>query len=185
MLDLAVAIPTLAGSIISMFASGCILFCYLVLPPQRHIRHTLILNLAAAGTLVDRIRNLLLNIDLNIDLDFICALNNSISGIYGFIHTSITSGIPCSANGLVGQVTVLVGRFKSSLALLRGTAGNGLCNPLYFDSDCFFSTKIQPQTLVKEVNQVSAYTRHLVCPINNRYTLHQLPSIRPIPSARD
>lgn len=49
MLDLAVAIPTLVGSVLSMFAAGSIFLCYLVLPPQRHFRHTLILNLAAAG----------------------------------------------------------------------------------------------------------------------------------------
>jgi hypothetical protein len=49
MLSLAVAIPTLVGSILSMLAAGLIFLCYLILPPQRHFRHTLILNLAAAG----------------------------------------------------------------------------------------------------------------------------------------
>ena len=49
MLDLAVAIPTLVGSILSMFAAGFVVTCYLILPPQKHFRHTLILNLACAG----------------------------------------------------------------------------------------------------------------------------------------
>ena len=52
MLDLAVAIPTLVGSVVSMFAAGFIFLCYVVLPPQKHFRHTLILNLAFAGKLV-------------------------------------------------------------------------------------------------------------------------------------
>jgi hypothetical protein len=49
MLDLTIAVPTLVGSILSMFAAGFIFMCYLVLPPQKHFRHTLILNLAFAG----------------------------------------------------------------------------------------------------------------------------------------
>lgn len=51
MLDLAVAIPTLVGSILSMFAAGFIFLCYFLLPSQQHFRHTLILNLAFAGKL--------------------------------------------------------------------------------------------------------------------------------------
>jgi hypothetical protein len=47
--DLAIATPTLVGSILSMFAAGFIFTCYLILPPQEHFRHTLILNLAFAG----------------------------------------------------------------------------------------------------------------------------------------
>ena len=50
MLDLAVAIPTFIGSFLSMLAAGFIFMCYVVLPSQKHFRHTLILNLACAGT---------------------------------------------------------------------------------------------------------------------------------------
>ncbi|KAF8853791.1 hypothetical protein BDZ45DRAFT_694001 [Acephala macrosclerotiorum] len=86
MLDLAVAVPTLVGSILSMFAAGFIFLCYLILPPQRHFRHTLILNLAAA--------------------DFINATNNTVSGIYALIHRSIPPGAACTFNGWLGQLTV-------------------------------------------------------------------------------
>ncbi|KAE9364457.1 hypothetical protein N431DRAFT_519914 [Stipitochalara longipes BDJ] len=86
MLDPAVAIPTLVGSVLSMFAGGFIFLCYIVLPPQKHFRHTLILNLAFA--------------------DFFNALNNSTSGIYAFRHGSIPADIACSVNGLIGQWTV-------------------------------------------------------------------------------
>ena len=50
--DLAVAVVTLKGSIISVFAAGPIFVCYLVLPPQKNFRHTLILNLATTGKLI-------------------------------------------------------------------------------------------------------------------------------------
>ena len=49
MLDLAVSIPTLVGSLLSTVSTGSIFICYAVLPRQKHFRHTLILNLAAAG----------------------------------------------------------------------------------------------------------------------------------------
>ncbi len=63
MLDLAVAIPTLVGSILSMFAAGFIFLCYIILPPKRHFRHILILNLAFAGefTIVSRAGALQMN----------------------------------------------------------------------------------------------------------------------------
>lgn len=47
--DLTSAIPTFIGSVLSMFAAGSIFACYMILPPRKHFRHTLILNLAAAG----------------------------------------------------------------------------------------------------------------------------------------
>lgn len=49
MRDLAIAVPTLVGSYLSMLAAGSVFICYLVLPPQKHFRHTLIMNLAGAG----------------------------------------------------------------------------------------------------------------------------------------
>lgn len=54
MLDLAVVIPTLVGSIFSVLAAGPVFVFYLVLPLPKHFRHTLILNLAAAGKLPTR-----------------------------------------------------------------------------------------------------------------------------------
>ncbi|RDW82358.1 hypothetical protein BP6252_03470 [Coleophoma cylindrospora] len=86
MLDLAVAIPTLVGSIVSMLASGTMLLCYCVLPPQRHFRHTLIINLATA--------------------DFLNSTNNTVSGIYVMIRRSISPGAACSFNGWLGQISV-------------------------------------------------------------------------------
>jgi hypothetical protein len=50
MVILAVAIPTLIGSICSLIAASFIFVCYLVVPFKAHFRHVLILNLATAGT---------------------------------------------------------------------------------------------------------------------------------------
>ncbi|KAH7371869.1 G protein-coupled glucose receptor regulating Gpa2-domain-containing protein [Cadophora sp. MPI-SDFR-AT-0126] len=86
MLDLSVAIPTLVGSYLSMLAAGSVFICYLILPPQKHYRHTLIMNLAGA--------------------DFFNALNNSISGTYVMVHKSIPKGSACTINGWIGQLTV-------------------------------------------------------------------------------
>ncbi|PVH79570.1 hypothetical protein DL98DRAFT_630983 [Cadophora sp. DSE1049] len=80
------AIPTLVGSYLSMFAAGTVFICYLILPPQKHYRHTLIMNLAGA--------------------DFFNALNNSISGTYVMVHKSIPKGSACTINGWIGQMTV-------------------------------------------------------------------------------
>ncbi|CAG8955939.1 hypothetical protein HYFRA_00008792 [Hymenoscyphus fraxineus] len=86
MLDLAVAIPTLVGSALSMTAAGFVFLCYLLLPSQLHFRHILIINLAAA--------------------DFLNAANNTVSGIYAMIHRAIPPGVGCNVNGLIGQLTV-------------------------------------------------------------------------------
>ncbi|CZT05962.1 uncharacterized protein RAG0_11845 [Rhynchosporium agropyri] len=86
MLDLAVAVPTLLGSYLSMLAAGSVFICYIILPAQKHYRHTLIMNLAGA--------------------DFFNALNNSISGTYVLIHRGIPAGSACTINGWVGQLTV-------------------------------------------------------------------------------
>lgn len=107
MLDLALAVPTLVGSILSMFAAGIIFLCYLILPPQRHFRHTLILNLAAAGKLILDQSFVVAECVL---LDFLNATNNTISGIYAIIHRSIPAGPACTFNGWVGQFTVQVSR---------------------------------------------------------------------------
>ncbi|KAH6707520.1 hypothetical protein BKA61DRAFT_678918 [Leptodontidium sp. MPI-SDFR-AT-0119] len=72
MLDLAIAVPTLVGSYLSMLAAGSVFICYLILPPQKHFRHTLIMNLAGA--------------------DFFNALNNSISGTYVMVNKRIPEG---------------------------------------------------------------------------------------------
>jgi len=48
--DLAVAIPTLVGSLLSFLGTGFILATYIFMPPKpSHIRHTLICNLIVAG----------------------------------------------------------------------------------------------------------------------------------------
>jgi hypothetical protein len=41
-------------------------------------------------------------------LDFINALNNSISGIYSIVRGSIPTGSICTANGFIGQLSVQV-----------------------------------------------------------------------------
>ncbi|TVY65568.1 hypothetical protein LSUE1_G007497, partial [Lachnellula suecica] len=88
MLDLAIAVPALIGSLLSMLAAGFIIICYIILPHQPHFRHILILNLAIA--------------------DFLNATNSTISGMYLVINKSIPPGIGCAFNGLVAQITVQV-----------------------------------------------------------------------------
>lgn len=106
MLDLAVAIPTLVGSYLSMFAAGSVFVCYLILPPQKHYRHTLIMNLAGAGEQLGSSIKHFINLFL---VDFFNALNNSISGTYVMAHKSIPKGSACTINGWFGQLTVQVG----------------------------------------------------------------------------
>ncbi|KAH9219375.1 G protein-coupled glucose receptor regulating Gpa2-domain-containing protein [Leptodontidium sp. 2 PMI_412] len=80
------AAPTLVGSYLSILAAGSVFICYLILPPQKHFRHTLIMNLAGAG--------------------FFNALNNSISGTYVMVNKRIPEGSACTINGWIGQLTV-------------------------------------------------------------------------------
>lgn len=48
--DLAVAIPTLIGSLLSTLGTSLILATYIFIPPTpHHVRHILIRNLAVAG----------------------------------------------------------------------------------------------------------------------------------------
>jgi hypothetical protein len=108
MIDLAVAIPTLIGSILSMFAAGFIFICYLILPPQRHFRHTLILNLAAAGNRSIPSGAYASLLTWTLLVDFFNATNNTISGIYAITHKSIPPGLGCAFNGWIGQLTVQV-----------------------------------------------------------------------------
>ncbi|KNG49596.1 glucose receptor git3 protein [Stemphylium lycopersici] len=92
--NLAVAIPTLVGSLLSFVATSCVLISYIVYADQqRSFRHALVLNLALA--------------------EFINSLNNSISGIYAIVNKgSITLGPACSLNGWVGQWSVQAADFS-------------------------------------------------------------------------
>ncbi|CAG8978077.1 hypothetical protein HYALB_00000749 [Hymenoscyphus albidus] len=85
-IDLAVAIPTLIGSLLSCFASGLIFCCYIFLPQIPHFRHILIINLAAA--------------------DFINSFNNTVSGLWILGNGDLSVGGKCSLNGWLGQLSV-------------------------------------------------------------------------------
>ncbi|KAK8101990.1 hypothetical protein PG999_012364 [Apiospora kogelbergensis] len=89
-INLAVAIPTLVGSILSLLATSIALVAHVVAPPGRHFRHALILNLLIA--------------------DGINSLNNSISGIFTMINLDkpepLSPGPACNANAFVGQFSV-------------------------------------------------------------------------------
>ncbi|KAK8110141.1 uncharacterized protein PG998_006598 [Apiospora kogelbergensis] len=89
-INLAVAIPTLVGSILSLLATSIALVAHVVAPPGRHFRHALILNLLIA--------------------DGINSLNNSISGIFTMINLNkpepLSPGPACNANAFVGQLSV-------------------------------------------------------------------------------
>ncbi|KAG6075201.1 hypothetical protein E4U16_003537 [Claviceps sp. LM84 group G4] len=87
----AIVIPTFVGSLLSCLASFTALILHMTLPPKRHFRHALILNLLIA--------------------DFINSLNNTISGAVvlfeGHTRTGRAETTPsCVLNAWVGQFSV-------------------------------------------------------------------------------
>lgn len=50
-LELAVAIPTFIGSLMTFLATSTAIVFHIIYPPSRHFRHALIINLLVAGTL--------------------------------------------------------------------------------------------------------------------------------------
>lgn len=48
-LELAVAVPTFIGSLMSFLATTTAIVFHIVYPPQRHFRHALVINLLVAG----------------------------------------------------------------------------------------------------------------------------------------
>ncbi|KAK8017893.1 hypothetical protein PG993_014219 [Apiospora rasikravindrae] len=89
-INLAVAIPTLAGSILSLLATSVALVAHVVAPPGRHFRHALILNLLIA--------------------DGMNSMNNSISGVITMLNYQkaepLSPGLACTINAFVGQFSV-------------------------------------------------------------------------------
>ncbi|KHN94049.1 Glucose receptor Git3 [Metarhizium album ARSEF 1941] len=88
--DRVIAIPTLVGSICSFVSCGVVLALHVALPPGRHFRHALIVNLLVA--------------------DFINSCNNTISGIIIIAKGSKPPTAPadanCVANAWIGQFSV-------------------------------------------------------------------------------
>ncbi|KAG6000613.1 hypothetical protein E4U21_005286 [Claviceps maximensis] len=87
----AIVIPTFVGSLLSCVASFTALVLHITLPPKRHFRHALILNLLVA--------------------DFFNSLNNFVSGAIvisdGYTRTAKAYVTPaCAANAWIGQFTV-------------------------------------------------------------------------------
>ncbi|KAG6219900.1 hypothetical protein E4U26_007041 [Claviceps purpurea] len=87
----AIVIPTFVGSLLSCLASFTALILHITLPPKRHFRHALILNLLIA--------------------DFINSLNNTISGAVvlseGHTRNGKAETTPsCVINAWVGQFSV-------------------------------------------------------------------------------
>ncbi|KAK8030299.1 hypothetical protein PG990_000033 [Apiospora arundinis] len=89
-INLAVAIPTLVGSILSFLATSTALVAHIIAPPGRHFRHALILNLFIA--------------------DGMNSLNNSISGIITMLNLNkpepLSPGLACNINAFMGQFSV-------------------------------------------------------------------------------
>jgi hypothetical protein len=48
-IELAVAIPTFIGSLLSFLATSIAIIFHIISPPSRHFRHALIINLLVAG----------------------------------------------------------------------------------------------------------------------------------------
>ncbi|KAH6672600.1 hypothetical protein B0J14DRAFT_668937 [Halenospora varia] len=86
--DLAIAIPTLVGSLLSTIGTVFIIATYIIMPPKRsHIRHALICNLAAA--------------------EFCLHLGNSISGLTIIaLGRDLEDGPGCVASGFLTQLCV-------------------------------------------------------------------------------
>ncbi|KAK7965731.1 uncharacterized protein PG986_000008 [Apiospora aurea] len=89
-IKLAVAIPTLTGSILSLLATSVALIAHVVAPPGRHFRHALIINLLIA--------------------DGMNSMNNSISGVITMLNYQkrepLSPGVACTINAFVGQFSV-------------------------------------------------------------------------------
>ncbi|KAK4505843.1 hypothetical protein PRZ48_003808 [Zasmidium cellare] len=87
---LVVAIPTFICSLLSLIADTIFAVFYWALPPERHYRQALIVNLLIA--------------------DWINALNNTISGAIALSRRNdekqLTKGPACTANGYIGQFSV-------------------------------------------------------------------------------
>ncbi|KAF5026832.1 hypothetical protein F66182_1026 [Fusarium sp. NRRL 66182] len=91
--DKLVSSVTLAGSILSCIATGCVLVSFTIY--RRHLRsfrHVLVLNLMVA--------------------EFINTLNNSISGVIHLRVGELRAGVPCVVNGFVGQLSVSAADFS-------------------------------------------------------------------------
>ncbi|PHH67532.1 hypothetical protein CDD82_1388 [Ophiocordyceps australis] len=88
--DLAIAVPTFIGSLLSFLATSVAIVLHFISPPKRHFRHALIINLLVA--------------------DFINSLNNTISGAIvlsrGNQPQSLAPDAACLANAWVGQFSV-------------------------------------------------------------------------------
>ncbi|PFH61464.1 hypothetical protein XA68_17295 [Ophiocordyceps unilateralis] len=89
-IDLAVAVPTFVGSLLSFLATLVALTFHFFSPPRRHFRHALVINLLVA--------------------DFINSLNNTISGVItlsqGEKPTDQKADAACIANAWIGQFSV-------------------------------------------------------------------------------
>ncbi|KAF7596219.1 hypothetical protein BBP40_002751 [Aspergillus hancockii] len=84
--DLAIAIPTFIGGVLSTLATAFVLILFAISPKRRHFRHWLIVNLTIA--------------------DFVNATNNTISGLVVLSQHDLSPGPGCRLNGWVGQFSV-------------------------------------------------------------------------------
>ncbi|PHH87571.1 hypothetical protein CDD83_8684 [Cordyceps sp. RAO-2017] len=89
-LDLAIAVPTFIGSLLSFLATTAAISLHVLSPPKQHFRHALIINLLVA--------------------DFINSLNNTISGAIslasGHKDGNEAADAACIANAWIGQISV-------------------------------------------------------------------------------
>ncbi|WAO82859.1 Git3 domain-containing protein [Fusarium falciforme] len=92
-IDPVIAIPTFMGSLLSFLATSIAIVLHVVIPPKRHFRHALIINLLVAAW-----------------SDFMNSLNNTISGAVALASTSVDKntsvGAGCIANAWFGQLSV-------------------------------------------------------------------------------
>jgi hypothetical protein len=107
--DAASSIPTLTGSLLSLFATALVILLWIFAggKKRRDFRYALILNLTVAGMYH-------YTLDICIQLtrgEFLNCLNNSVSGIAAVIrHRPLSPGLACQVNGWGGQLSVQVGQ---------------------------------------------------------------------------
>lgn len=110
--DLAIAVPTFIGSVLSFVATTIAIALHVYKPPKRHFRHALIINLLVAGQSTPSWFSSSPARPLTPSrvIDFINSLNNTISGAIALAngHQDETEAVgpACPANAWIGQFSV-------------------------------------------------------------------------------
>ena len=116
--DPASSIPTLIGSLLSVFATLSVILLWIFAGGKKRqdFRYALILNLTVAGESTPFLKlTAILRFQTSRDTlltsqtEFLNSLNNSVSGIYAVAgRKPLSTGLACEVNGWAGQFSVQV-----------------------------------------------------------------------------